>query len=78
LSAAYPLAGGRSAGFAASLVLLGLLQGKEEVTPFDPGPAVGERLPAFEAVDQDGRPRTFESLRGPKGLVLLFFRSADW
>jgi hypothetical protein len=29
-------------------------------------------------VDQDGRLRTFESLRGPKGLILLFFRSADW
>jgi len=45
---------------------------------FDPGPAVGDRLPAFEAVDQDGRARNFESLRGARGLVLLFFRSADW
>jgi cytochrome oxidase Cu insertion factor (SCO1/SenC/PrrC family) len=78
VSAIHQLAGGRRAGFAASVALLGLLQGKEDVMPFDPGPAVGERLPAFEAVDQDGRPRTFESLRGPKGLVLLFFRSADW
>ena len=58
--------------------LLGLLERAEGTRPFDPGPAVGDRLPAFEAVDQDGRPRTFESLRGPEGLVLLFFRSADW
>jgi len=42
------------------------------------GPAVGARIPAFEAVDQDGKPRTFENLRGPNGLVLLFVRSADW
>jgi len=43
-----------------------------------PGPAVGEAVPAFEARDQDGRPRSLESLRGPEGLVLVFFRSADW
>lgn len=58
--------------------LLGLLESTLGATPFDPGPAIGDRLPMLEAVDQDGRPQTFESLRGPKGLVLLFFRSADW
>ena len=58
--------------------MIGHLGSAEGATPFDPGPAVGERLPAIEAVDQDGRPRTFESLRGPQGLVLVFFRSADW
>lgn len=46
--------------------------------PQDLGPAVGQPLPAFEAPDQDGRTRDFESVRGPKGLVLLLFRSADW
>jgi len=46
--------------------------------PLDVGPAVGETIPRFEARDQDGRTRTFEDLKGPKGLVLLFFRSADW
>lgn len=76
--AARLLAGGRGAGAAAALFLLGLLQSEDGVTPFDPGPAIGERLPPFEAVDQHGRRRTLESLRGPKGLVLLFFRSADW
>lgn len=44
----------------------------------DPGPAVGQPLPAFEARDQDGRLRSFDSLRGPQGLVLLVYRSADW
>ena len=42
------------------------------------GPAIGARIPVFEAVDQNGRRQTFETLRGPKGLVLLFVRSADW
>jgi hypothetical protein len=59
-------------------VLLGLLERQAPTSRFDPGPAVGDRLPPIEAVDQDGRLRTFESLRGPKGLILLFFRSADW
>jgi hypothetical protein len=42
------------------------------------GPAVGSKIPAFEAVDQYGKRQTFETLRGPKGLALLFVRSADW
>jgi len=42
------------------------------------GPAVGERVPPFHALDQHGRDRDFSSLRGPDGLVLVFFRSADW
>jgi hypothetical protein len=42
------------------------------------GPAVGSKIPPFEAVDQSGQRRTFETLRGPKGLALLFVRSADW
>jgi hypothetical protein len=42
------------------------------------GPGVGSKIPAFEAVDQFGKRQTFDSLRGPKGLALLFVRSADW
>ena len=42
------------------------------------GPGLGERAPAVNAVDQTGKPRDFASLRGPKGLWLLFVRSADW
>jgi cytochrome oxidase Cu insertion factor (SCO1/SenC/PrrC family) len=42
------------------------------------GPSVGERIPSFQLPDQNGVPRTFANLRGPKGLVLLFVRSADW
>ena len=43
-----------------------------------PGPAVGETLPPFEAPDQTGRVWTFDSLRGPRGLVLNVNRSVVW
>jgi hypothetical protein len=42
------------------------------------GPGLGEPAPPIRAVDQYGKPRDFASLRGPKGLWILFFRSADW
>lgn len=42
------------------------------------GPEVGQKIPAFSAQDQQGKAQTLESLRGPRGLVLLFVRSADW
>lgn len=42
------------------------------------GPKVGAPAPAFRAPDQSGVQRDFASLRGPKGLFLLFVRSADW
>jgi peroxiredoxin len=42
------------------------------------GPEIGARIPNFDAADQNGRTQTFASLRGPKGLVLMFVRSADW
>ena len=48
------------------------------VDPASLGPAVGQPIPRFEAHDQDGRSRDFASLAGPKGLMLVFFRSADW
>lgn len=42
------------------------------------GLEVGQKAPAFSAPDQFGQQQTLESLKGPKGTVLLFFRSADW
>ena len=42
------------------------------------GLEIGQRAPRFEATDQSGRTQTNETLKGPKGTVLLFFRSADW
>jgi cytochrome oxidase Cu insertion factor (SCO1/SenC/PrrC family) len=42
------------------------------------GPQVGSRVPDFTLLDQKGQSRTLASLTGPKGLMLVFFRSADW
>ena len=42
------------------------------------GPHVGERVPDFELTDQNGKRWTLKSSMGPKGLMLVFFRSADW
>jgi hypothetical protein len=42
------------------------------------GPAVGEKAPTFSAPDQNGREQTLPSVAGPKGTMLVFFRSADW
>lgn len=42
------------------------------------GPAPGDKAPAFQAADIEGKVRDFASLTGPKGLFLLFVRSADW
>ena len=42
------------------------------------GPATGARVPAFELRDQHNAVRTLVDLKGPRGLVLVFFRSADW
>jgi hypothetical protein len=61
-----------------SLLLLFLAAQPPAPSPADLGPAVGQPLPAFEAPDQHGRLRSFADLKGAKGLVLLFYRSADW
>ena len=42
------------------------------------GLPVGEKAPAFSARDQFGKEQTLDTLKGPHGTVLLFFRSADW
>ena len=42
------------------------------------GPAVGSSVPDFSASDQAGQTRTLKSVMGPKGVMLVFYRSADW
>jgi hypothetical protein len=42
------------------------------------GPQVGERVPDFNLQDQNGKTWTLRSIMGPKGAMLVFFRSADW
>lgn len=66
-----------------SVTVSGTLDGKTiQVTSVQAmasiGLAAGQVAPAFTARDQSGREQTLETLKGPKGTVLLFFRSADW
>ena len=42
------------------------------------GPQVGDKAIAFSLPDQHGRLQTLASVAGPKGTMLVFFRSADW
>jgi len=50
-------------------------------TPIDVsklGSQVGERVPDFSLPDQNGKVWTLRSIMGPKGAMLVFYRSADW
>ena len=42
------------------------------------GPQVGQRVLDFSLTDQTGRTRNLESVMGPRGAMLVFYRSADW
>ncbi len=42
------------------------------------GPQVGAAAPEFSGVDQFGRTHTLSSVMGSAGVMLVFFRSADW
>ena len=51
-----------------------------EGQPAEPvlGLDTGSPAPAFTLSDQLGHQQSNETLKGSKGTVLLFFRSADW
>jgi hypothetical protein len=66
---------------AVSLTFLGLLSQAPPSTRIDisnVGPQIGQRVPDFNLKDQAGKPWTLHSIMGPKGAMLVFFRSADW
>lgn len=42
------------------------------------GPEPGARVPDFSLPDQEGTVRSVANLTGPNGLLLVFYRSADW
>ena len=59
------------------LMIAGLTTPALADAPF--GPRVGTVAPRIEALqDQNGKPRELMALAGPKGVVLMFFRSARW
>jgi hypothetical protein len=42
------------------------------------GPQAGDHVPDFNLKDQNGKSWNLRSIMGPKGAMLVFFRSADW
>lgn len=42
------------------------------------GPQVGERVADFTLPDQHGSLVSLDSILGPNGAILMFYRSADW
>ncbi len=69
--------------------LLFLIQGMaigkthfDEIPPDDQemktGPEIGSIIPKFLLADQYGKMREFASITGPKGALILFYRSANW
>jgi len=44
----------------------------------DYGPPVGAKMPEFELKDQADKAHSLANILGPKGAIILFYRSADW
>lgn len=65
---------GKAAAFGISAVTGALLLYGAVAT----GPNVGDRVPDFQLLDQNGARKTLASILGPKGALLVFYRSADW
>ena len=62
------------AALALATVVVGAQSPKLEML----GPKVGAQALEFSGVDQFGKTHTLQSLLGPEGLMLVFYRSADW
>ncbi len=61
------------------LSAMSLAQDKPEALKEAPiGLEVGTKIPEFSLRDQFGHAQSNISLKGSKGAVLVFFRSADW
>lgn len=64
---------------ALAVMLTGLNASLAEDADSELGPPVGAEVPhSLDAKDHTGAPIGFDDVVGENGLVLLFFRSADW
>ena len=66
-----------------SIAVLALSSGQEKPAAGDSvapaiGLNIGQPVPAFALTDQFGHEQSNQTLKGPKGTVIVFFRSADW
>jgi peroxiredoxin len=55
-----------------------VLLGQQPVDTNLRGPGIGTAVPAFSGRDQHGKTQTLDTVMGDEGLMLVFFRSADW
>ena len=53
-------------------------QGRQRVDVAKLGPQVGQPVPDFNLPDQTGKVRNLQSIMGPRGAMIVFYRSADW
>ena len=53
-------------------------QSREAIDVASLGPQIGERVPDFNLPDQSGQVHSLDSIMGPNGVMLVFYRSADW
>src|SRR5260370_13990779 len=66
------------AGLAVQVQVMAQTPAHQKIDVSRLGPQIGERVPDFNLKYQNGQTRTLQSIIGPKGAVLLFYRSADW
>ena len=57
---------------------LAAAQSREAIDVASLGPQIGERVPDFNLPDQSRQVHSLDSIMGPNGVMLVFFRSADW
>ncbi len=57
---------------------LAAAQSREAIDVASLGPQIGERVPEFSLPDQNGQIHDLDSIMGSNGVMLVFFRSADW
>lgn len=63
----------------AALMLMTLVQNvSAQEFVWAPDFPVGATLPEISALDQDGTLRTFDNLKGEKGMLFMLSRSFDW
>ena len=62
----------------AAAAIVGSAQDVRKINVSKLGPQVGATVPDFNLADQQGRMRALKSVMGPKGAMIVFYRSADW
>jgi len=69
---------GPGTSLAGTLIFFTIVSAASAQSAIKTGLDVGAVVPGFEAPDQNGQVRSLKSILGPKGAMLVFYRSADW